>query len=60
MTEDEITEGWRQARIQQVLHLMRLNDLTLEDLRESEYIGDMVSITQTQILPSQGYEVDGA
>jgi len=48
MTEDEITEGWRQARIQQVLHLMRMNDLTLEDLRESEYIGDMVSITRTQ------------
>jgi len=60
MTEAEIAEGWRQVRIQQVLHLMRMNDLTLDDLKESGYIEGMVDIAQTPILPSQGYKVDGA
>jgi len=54
MTETQIEEGWKKARIQQCLHLMRMHDITIEDLQDTPYNADMVNIagTQTPHLPS--------
>jgi hypothetical protein len=48
MTETEAEQGWKRARISEILDLMRRHDLSIEDIQEPEIISPMVDITGTQ------------
>jgi hypothetical protein len=59
MTEQQITDGWREANIARVLAEMKRYGLSLADLAEADTMPAMVNQTQTQILPATGYKVAG-
>jgi hypothetical protein len=59
MTETEAEQGWKRARISEILDLMRRHDLSIEDIQEPGIMEPMVNQPATSILPDDGYKVSG-